>query len=138
MVAMSMDFLQHDWSPAIEDDLRQIVRLAVREDLDRFHDWTTLAIVEAEQRGRAAVVVRRSGVVCGLRALPIILDEMHAAIDVEFTAADGDRMTGGSIAAHLSGSARDILVCERPLLNLIGRLSGIATLTRKFVDAVAG
>lgn len=132
------DFTQLDWSPAIEDDLRQIVRLAVREDLDRFHDWTTLAIVGAEQQGRAAVVVRRPGVLAGLRALPIILDEMHAEIDLEFTAADGDQVSAGFVAAHLTGSARDMLVCERPLLNLLGRLSGIATQTRKFVDAVAG
>ncbi|MGD9633842.1 MAG: hypothetical protein AB7G28_12375 [Pirellulales bacterium] len=44
---MRRDFTQLDWSPAIEDDLRQIVRLAVREDLDRFHDWTTHAVVDA-------------------------------------------------------------------------------------------
>jgi len=135
---MPTDFHQLDWNSAIEDDLRQIVRLAVREDLDRFHDWTTLAIVRAEREGRAAVVVRKAGVVAGLRALPIILDEMHAAIDLEFTAADGDHVSAGSVVAHLAGSARDMLVCERPLLNLLGRLSGIATLTRKFVDAVAG
>jgi nicotinate-nucleotide pyrophosphorylase (carboxylating) len=135
---MPTDFHQLDWNSAIEDDLRQIVRLAVREDLDRFHDWTTLAIVGAEREGRAAVVVRKAGVVAGLRALPIILDEMHATIDLEFTAADGDQVSGGTVVAHLAGPARDMLVCERPLLNLLGRLSGIATLTRKFVDAVAG
>src|SRR5262245_43217136 len=57
MVEMAADFQQLEWSPAIEDDLRQIVRLAVREDLDRGHDWTTLAIVSSEEQGRASVVV---------------------------------------------------------------------------------
>lgn len=135
---LTHDFCQLDWSPTIEDDLRQIVRLAVREDLDRFHDWTTLAIVGAEREGRAGIVVRKPGVIAGLRALPILIDEMHASIDIELTAADGDQVAAGKVAAHLAGSARDILVCERPLLNLLGRLSGIATLTRQFVDAVAG
>lgn len=135
---MPADFIQLDWSPAIEDDLRQIVRLAVREDLDRFHDWTTLAIVDADQEGRAAVVVRKPGVIAGLRALPIVIDEMHASIDCEFEAADGDDVAAGTTVATLSGKARDLLVCERPLLNLLGRLSGIATRTREFVRAVAG
>ncbi|MEX2091362.1 MAG: carboxylating nicotinate-nucleotide diphosphorylase [Pirellulales bacterium] len=135
---MPRDFVQLAWNTAIEDDLRQIVRLAVREDLDRFHDWTTLAIVGPDQQGRAAVVVRKPGVVAGLRALPIVIDEMHAAIDIEFSAADGDDVAAGTIVAELAGSARDLLVCERPLLNLLGHLSGIATRTREFVRQIAG
>jgi nicotinate-nucleotide pyrophosphorylase (carboxylating) len=135
---MPADFTQHDWNSAIEDDLRQIVRLAVREDLDRFHDWTTLALVSADQQGRAAIVVRKPGVIAGLRALPIVIDVMHAAIDVEPIAADGDEIHPGDAVANLAGSARDLLVCERPLLNLLGHLAGIATLTRKFVGQTAG
>jgi nicotinate-nucleotide pyrophosphorylase (carboxylating) len=135
---VSTDFTQLDWSPTIEDDLRQIVRLAVREDLDRFHDWTTLAIVDADQEGKAAVVVRKPGVIAGLRALPVIIEEMHASIDVEFAAADSDDISAGTTVATLSGKARDMLVCERPMLNLLGHLSGIATRTREFVRAIAG
>jgi nicotinate-nucleotide pyrophosphorylase (carboxylating) len=135
---MPSDFTQLDWNATIEDDLRQIVRLAVREDLDRFHDWTTLALVGPDVEGRAAVVVRQAGVVAGLRALPIVIDEMHATIDVEFTAADGDDVAAGTVVATLAGAARDLLVCERPLLNLLGHLSGIATHTREFVRQTAG
>jgi len=135
---MPTDFTQLDWNPTIEDDLRQIVRLAVREDLDRFHDWTTLAIVGPKQQGAAAIVVRKPGVVAGLRAVPIIIHEMHAAIDIEFQAADGDEIAAGATVAQLAGSARDLLVCERPILNLLGRLSGIATRTREFVRHTAG
>src|SRR5262249_24074234 len=132
--AAMTDFTQLDWplhgeDSAIEDDLRQLVRLAVREDLDRFHDWTTLSLVGSETQGKAAIVVRRPGVLAGLRAIPVVIDEMHAVIDVEFTAADGDEVVAGTVAAELTGSARDLLVCERPLLNLVGRLSGIATRT---------
>jgi nicotinate-nucleotide pyrophosphorylase (carboxylating) len=135
---MPIDFHQLDWSAASEDDLRQIVRLAVREDLDRYHDWTTLAIVDADQRGRAAVVAREPGIIAGLRAAPVLFGEMHVAIEWKAKVDDGDAVSTGTVAAELSGSARDMLVCERPLLNLIGHLSGIATLTRKFVEQIAG
>jgi nicotinate-nucleotide pyrophosphorylase (carboxylating) len=138
------DFHQLDWSAAIEDDLRQLVRLAVREDLDRGHDWTTLALVGADQQGRAAVVAREPGVIAGLKAAPILIDEMHAAIEWTAKADDGDEIelnnsvAGGFVVAEIAGSARDILVCERPLLNLLGRLAGIATLTRQYVREIAG
>jgi nicotinate-nucleotide pyrophosphorylase (carboxylating) len=135
---MPADFTQLDWNNAIEDDLRQIVRIAVREDLERQQDWTTLALVGPDEQGRAAVVVRRAGIVAGLRALPILIDEMHAAIEVECTAADGQEVAAGTVVAELAGSARDLLVCERPLLNLLGHLSGIATRTREFVRMVSG
>jgi nicotinate-nucleotide pyrophosphorylase (carboxylating) len=135
---MSNDFQQLDWSAAIEDDLRQIVRLAVREDLDRYHDWTTLAIVDADRQGRATMVAREPGIIAGLRAAPVLFDEMHAAVAWKAMVDDGDAVSTGTIVAELSGSARDMLVCERPLLNLLGHLSGIATLTRKYVEQIAG
>src|SRR5262245_55786663 len=120
---MPHDFTQLDWNAALEDDLRQLVRLAVREDLDRGHDWTTLALVGPDAQGRAAIVVREPGIIAGLRAVPIVIDEMHAAIDAEFFAADADEVKRGMVVAQLAGSARDMLVCERPLLNFLGRLS---------------
>lgn len=132
------DFHQLDWNTEIEDDLRQLVRLAVREDLGRQNDWTTVALVGPDTEGRAAVVARQPGVLAGLRAVPILIDEMQAAIEWQPRAADGDAIAAGPIVADVAGSARDLLTCERPLLNLIGRLSGIATLTREFVRRIEG
>ena len=132
------DFDQLDWNAVVEDDLRQIVRLAVREDLDRYNDWTTVALVNLQVEGRAAVVARQAGVIAGLRAVSVVADEMHVAIEVDLRASDGDLVAAGAVVAELSGNARDLLTCERPLLNLLGRLSGIATLTREYVERVAG
>jgi nicotinate-nucleotide pyrophosphorylase (carboxylating) len=132
------DFTQLTWSADLEDDLRQLVRLAVREDLGRQNDWTTVALVAHETQGRAAIVARRPGVVAGLRAAPILIDEMNAKIDWQPRTADGDEIAAGNCLAELAGSARDLLTCERPLLNFIGRLSGIATLTREYVRRVEG
>jgi len=135
---MSRDFNQITWNATVEDDLRQLVRLAVREDLGRHYDWTTVSLVGPEQQGRAAVVVREPGTVAGLRALPLIIQEMNAGIRYEARATDGDVVSAGAVVAELNGSARDLLTCERPLLNVIGRLSGVATLTREYVRCVEG
>jgi nicotinate-nucleotide pyrophosphorylase (carboxylating) len=132
------DFTQLSWNPEIEDDLRHLVRLAVREDLGRQNDWTTVALVAPEMQGRAAIVARGPGIVAGLRAAPILIDEMDAKIEWQPRANDGDEIAAGGCLAEISGSARDMLTCERPLLNLIGRLSGIATLTREYVRRIEG
>jgi nicotinate-nucleotide pyrophosphorylase (carboxylating) len=135
---VAKDFHQLEWDGSLEDDLRQLVRLAVREDLGRQNDWTTVALVGPDTQGRAAIIARQAGVAAGLRALPVVIDEMQAPIEIEFCAADSDTVERGAVLVNLAGSARDLLTCERPLLNLLGRLSGIATLTREYVKRTAG
>jgi nicotinate-nucleotide pyrophosphorylase (carboxylating) len=84
------------------------------------------------------VVVRKPGVVAGLEAARVVLDEMDIAADFQAKFRDGDALAGGTIVGTIAGPARDLLTSERTLLNLLGRLSGIATLTRQYVEAVAG
>lgn len=131
-------FHQHIWGPALEDDCRQLVRLAVREDLDRGHDWTTISLVPAESQSAAEVVVRAEGVVSGLSAAQTALCEMDTRILWSTLVADGVAVKAGESIARLEGSSRDILTSERIVLNFLGRLSGIATRTRAFVNEVAG
>jgi nicotinate-nucleotide pyrophosphorylase (carboxylating) len=122
----------------LEDDLPQLVPLAVREDLGRQNDWTTVSLVAPDTQGRAAIVARAPGIVVGLRAAPILLDEMQARVQWQPHVADGDEVERGTRIAEIAGSARDMLTCERPLLNFIGRLSGIATVTREYVRRIEG
>ncbi len=135
---MPKEFHQLDWDVNVEDDLRKIIRLAVREDLGRQYDWTTVALVGPDTRGRASIIAREAGVIAGLRAASVLIEEMHAAIEFLPRMNDGDEVATGAVVTELSGAARDILTCERPLLNLVGRLSGIATLTRQYIRAVEG
>ncbi len=130
------DFQQQAWNPQLEDDCRQLVRLAVREDLDRQADWTTLSTVPEAAEGAAIMVARQTGVIAGLVTAPIVIDEMD--IKAEWTAAvqDGARVNAGDPLAHFRGHARDLLTAERLLLNFIGHLSGIASLTATYVSAV--
>jgi len=134
---MTDDFVQVTWNEQLEDDCRQIVRLAVREDLDRQCDWTTVSLVSADATAAAFVVVREPGVIAGLRVAELALDEMQTNVVMQFLHADGDLVTAGTPVARLDGSARDLLSSERILLNLIGRMSGIASLTRQYVECVA-
>lgn len=132
------EYRQIEWDAALEDDLRQLLRLAVREDLAGEHDWTTFLLVGDEATARAVVTARSDGVAAGLRAVPIVLDEYDRRLLCTHHAKDGDRVSRGTVLAEISGPARSLLVAERPLLNLLGHLSGIATLARRYVDAVAG
>lgn len=134
---MSQDFAQVLWNEQLEDDCRQLVRLAVREDLDRFCDWTTVSIVPAEAEAMANIVTREAGIISGLRVAEVAVDEMQANIAIEAKCQDGDSVAVGQTVATLKGSARDLLTTERILLNFIGRLSGIATLTSQFATKVA-
>jgi nicotinate-nucleotide pyrophosphorylase (carboxylating) len=136
-MTVKQDFSQVQWDEQTADDCRQLVRLAVREELDRTFDWTTVALVGQGKPGRAAVVARQAGVVAGLRAAELALREMDIQANWSPHVEDGDTVAVGDTLAELAGSARDLLTSERLLLNLIGRLSGVATLTRRYVDAIA-
>ena len=127
-----------EWSAAIEDDCRHLIRLAVREDLDRTFDWTTVALVPEQSRGAAHMVSRQAGVVAGCQVVSIIIEELNADLAWSPVVTDGDPLQPGSEIGLLSGCVRDLLVAERLVLNLVGHLSGIATLTSAYTAAIAG
>src|SRR2546423_678078 len=125
---MNRDFTQLAWSRQLEEDLRRLVRLAVYEDLDRGQDWTTVCLVSEEAQAAASIVARQAGAIAGLAGIPTVLDEMEVTAEYHPLVQDGDVVASGTILANIKGSARDLLTTERTILNLLGRLSGIATL----------
>ncbi|NBB92399.1 MAG: carboxylating nicotinate-nucleotide diphosphorylase [Gammaproteobacteria bacterium] len=116
----------------------EIVARALAEDLGGRGDVTTLATVPAEAAGRFRLVSRQHGVLSGVEAATETFCQVDPAIEVDWLEGDGDVLEPGRIVAELDGPAASILTAERTALNFLGRLSGIATLTRRFVDAVAG
>jgi nicotinate-nucleotide pyrophosphorylase (carboxylating) len=132
------DYRQIVWDEAVEDDCRQLVRLAVREDLERKYDWTTIALVDHVAHGRAAVVARQPGIVAGLPAARVVLEEMAPSVAWLPHVEDGAAIVAGQTLAIIEGPARNLLTCERIVLNFLGRLCGVATLTATYVAAVAG
>lgn len=101
-------------------------------------DWTTKALVAEDAEGQANVVVRSPGVVAGLSTVETILTLAEPHLHWSAEACDGEYIEKGRCVGRVEGPARGLLAAERVLLNMLGRLSGIATLTRAYVDAVAG
>ncbi|MBN1422717.1 MAG: hypothetical protein JXP34_28335, partial [Planctomycetes bacterium] len=122
------------WGEREAREAARIAAEAVREDRPA-GDLTTEALVPDGTRIRAAVLSRAEGIAAGLPAAPIVLEAFGPGATFEALARDGDRIRAGQRIARLAGRARSILAAERTLLDLIGHLSGIATMTRRFVDA---
>jgi nicotinate-nucleotide pyrophosphorylase (carboxylating) len=157
------EYRQIVWDDACRDACRALVQMAMREDLDGGDlsaDITTDALVPADTLGHAVVAARKPGVIAGLPCVPIVLSEYDPRLQWEPLVADGDFVSLGQSSRHalrvvdgtrsvpatmsgqaigrVSGPARSLLAAERTLLNILGRLSGVATLTRRYVERVAG
>jgi nicotinate-nucleotide pyrophosphorylase (carboxylating) len=118
--------------------VEEAVRVALDEDLGLAGDITTNATVAPGIHAEAVIAVRKPGIVAGLplaaAAFLAIAPETSFAIEID----DGESVQPGDVIARISGEARAILTAERVALNFLGRLSGIATLTRRYADAVRG
>ena len=117
--------------------IEPIVRAALAEDLGRAGDITGEACIPADARMAAAFVARRAGVIAGLACARLALHALDPAARFEVVAADGTAVAPGDVLARVEGAARAVLAAERVGLNLLGRLSGVATLTAAYVVAVA-
>jgi nicotinate-nucleotide pyrophosphorylase (carboxylating) len=118
--------------------LDRFAREALAEDVGS-GDVTSEGVVRADDTATAVLLVKRAGVVCGLEAAAAVFRALDPAVRFEPLAADGDRIDDvPAEVARVLGPARALLTGERTALNLVGRLSGIATLTRRYVDAVGG
>lgn len=118
--------------------IEPLVRLALLEDFGRGGDITTDAVIPAAATMTAMVVAREPGVIAGYDAARLALRLVDPAVSWTTLIDEGSRLPGGAGLVRIEGSARSILMAERVMLNFIGPLSGVATLTRRFVDAVEG
>lgn len=118
--------------------LEPIVRLALQEDLGRAGDLTTDATIPADAQSAAQIRARKPGVVAGIDAAWLALRMIDANVRFDVLKPDGSAIEPGDVVIDFSGSSRSILTAERTILNFMGRLSGIATLTREFVSRIEG
>ncbi len=123
--------------PLDAEETRNRVRVALLED-EAFNDVSTIATVVSTRHVRSAIVARRDGVIAGIPLAVEAFRQLDPAVTIRVEAEDGTRVRAGATVLALTGHARGMLSAERTALNYLQHLSGIATLTAKFVDAVAG
>lgn len=117
-------------------DISQCIKRALEEDIGA-GDATTDSIVPAATTLRGRIVAKQDGVVAGLTVASEVFRALNPQITFDAKVEDGSRVTKGAVLADISGDARALLTGERTALNFLGRMSGIATLTRQFLDAVS-
>ncbi len=120
----------------VSDPQRRLISEALAEDVGA-GDWTTEWCVPEEIEVAAEIVVKADGVIAGLAPAAEVFRQL-GGVSFSPQASDGDEVAAGALVVQLRGRARSILTGERVALNFLGRLAGIATLTRRFVEAVAG
>jgi len=118
--------------------LEPIVKLALAEDLGVAGDITTDALIDPQADGVWVMRARQPGVIAGLDAATLAGWLIDPDIECTLSAHDGAPVKAGETIISIEGPARSVLMAERTMLNFVGHLSGVATLTRAFVDAVAG
>lgn len=139
----------HDWPAAVSqplldagldlDALKAVISLALAEDLDGGVDVTTVATVPVDQRATLDLVARGAGVSAGAQvAAAVFYDVCGSDASIDIRTPDGADVIPGSVIISVTGRTHDLLRAERPALNLLGHLSGIATATRAWADRVEG
>jgi nicotinate-nucleotide pyrophosphorylase (carboxylating) len=121
----------------VDESVERLIESALREDIGS-GDLTSLYFVPEERRATAFVVAREAGVFSGGELGLEVLHCVDPAIQASLLVADGDRIAEGAYLMKLEGPARSILTAERTMLNFMQRMSGVASVTRQYVDAVRG
>jgi nicotinate-nucleotide pyrophosphorylase (carboxylating) len=115
-----------------------LIRLALEEDLGAAGDLTTRALIEEHETGTVRIVARQPGVLAGLGVAEQVFQIVDPQVEFRALVAEGAALQRGTIVAELTGPLRALLSGERTALNFLTHLSGVASLTRRFVDAIAG
>jgi len=119
-------------------DLDEFVTRILAEDLGKGGDVTSNATIGPDARFTAEMNCRQPIIVAGLGIAAAFFEALDRDVQIELLAADGDRAAAGTMLMRLKGNARSMLTAERSALNTLQHLSGVATLTRSYVDAIAG
>lgn len=123
--------------PDVSPEIEACIQRALAEDLGS-GDATTNAIVSPGLRIRGDIIAKQAGIIAGLDVAAKVFFTLDETVVFETNVSEGERVADGALVAKLYGPARALLTAERSALNFLGRMSGIATLTRQFVDKVAG
>ncbi|HVZ41026.1 MAG TPA: carboxylating nicotinate-nucleotide diphosphorylase [Candidatus Kapabacteria bacterium] len=115
----------------------RLVQIALAEDIGS-GDVSAEALIDPEAMARGVFLAKAEGIIAGTALATLVFNQVDRSISCDWLVNDGDRVKGGQVIAHVQGTVRGLLSAERTALNFLQRMSGVATLTRRYVDAVAG
>ena len=116
--------------------MKEAIQLAIKEDIGD-GDHSALACIPSKTVSKAQLIIKENGVLAGIEAAKMVFDE-YGDFDIKIFIRDGEKVKIGDIAFEVAGNARDILSCERLVLNIIQRMSGIATYTSFLMNKIQG
>ncbi len=125
--------MKAEYLPYVND----LIELAIREDIGD-GDHTSLSTIPADARGRMKLLVKQSGILAGVEVARMILERLDPQVEFEVLIADGSRVEPGDVAFFVEGGVRSLLQAERILLNVMQRMSGVATQTSHYVARLEG
>ncbi len=120
-----------------EELIDQLLDLAFAEDLGD-GDHTTLSTIPADAQGRSRLIIKEDGILAGVDVAEKVLHKVDPAIKMNIMIEDGARVKKGDVAFTAEGSVRSLLIAERTMLNIMQRMSGVATMTRRYQDELEG
>ena len=115
----------------------RLAQIALAEDIGS-GDITGEALLDAETPGHAVLLAKAPGIIAGTAIAGLVFGQVERSLTCDWQVNEGERVEAGTLLAHIHGPVRGILTAERTALNFLQRISGVATLTRRYVDAVAG
>ena len=128
---------QASMAPNLSEKIKACIQCSLEEDIGS-GDATTNGIVPTDARANARIIAKQDGIVSGLDVAKTVFRLLDGQVNIRPQVRDGQQVVREQVLIEISGPARAILTGERTALNFLGRMSGIATLTRQFVDAIAG
>lgn len=120
-----------------EELISDLLDLAFAEDIGD-GDHTTLSTIPAQEAGKSKLLIKEDGIIAGIEIAKMVLHKVDSSIKIEQLHNDGDAVKKGDIAFYAEGSVRSLLIAERTMLNIMQRMSGIATMTAKYQKELAG
>lgn len=115
----------------------RLVQIALAEDIGS-GDLTSEALIDPDANGRATLLAKADGVIAGTIICGLVFGQVDRTVSCDWKIEEGTPVAAGTILAHLHGTVRGLLGAERTALNFLQRMSGVATLTRRYADAVTG
>lgn len=125
--------MKAEYKPYVEE----LISLAIKEDIGD-GDHTSICCIPAEQQGRMRLLCKQEGIIAGIEIARLVLERLDPTMCFEQLIEDGTRVKVGDVAFYVSGSERSLLQAERILLNIMQRMSGVATQTAIYVDRLEG